>query len=532
MGGAVGAVPNQDEAHYTTIPNNTKSSWWRDPCLRWNMMHCIGLCGTLFFNGYDGSLMNSLQSINAWQEYFHHPNSNILGLMNSSGFLPGLIVCWIADIFAHYYGKRLTVWIGSGFAIVGALIIGLAQNTGMFIGGRAVMGIGVQGTLVVAPALLQEIAHPRYRSRLSGMYMSIYYFAAIISSSVCRGTHTLAGDKSWRIPALLQVVGPILTIMLTATCPESPRWLEKRGKSAEAKAILAKYHANGDENDELVVFEYRQIQEALLGEELNAQTKYTDYFKGAGNRHRLLIIVVVSLGTNWVGNGIVSYYLSPILNTLGITDSNQQLDINVGLQTWNLLCSTAAALAIDRAGRRLLWLTSTAGMLVCFSVVMALSAVYAQHGQHAVGTAVIPFLFLFFGFYDMAWTPLSYSYPVEILTFSMRTKGQAIFVFLQTLGMAVNTWVNPIAFNAITWKYYGVYLALISLVLVIIYFQFPETRNLTIEEIAVIFDGDRAFGGHGGEVMMGGVATTTIQHDGDLKKGENENVEQTSTASV
>lgn len=31
MGGAVGAVPNQDEAHYTTIPNNTKSSWWRDP---------------------------------------------------------------------------------------------------------------------------------------------------------------------------------------------------------------------------------------------------------------------------------------------------------------------------------------------------------------------------------------------------------------------------------------------------------------------------------------------------------------------
>ncbi|CAK7222033.1 hypothetical protein SCUCBS95973_004702 [Sporothrix curviconia] len=53
-------------------------------------------------------------------------NSNILGLMNSSGFLPGLIVCWIADIFAHHYGKRLAVWIGSVFAIVGALIIGLA----------------------------------------------------------------------------------------------------------------------------------------------------------------------------------------------------------------------------------------------------------------------------------------------------------------------------------------------------------------------------------------------------------------------
>ncbi|CAK7222030.1 hypothetical protein SCUCBS95973_004701 [Sporothrix curviconia] len=383
----------------------------------------------------------------------------------------------------------------------------------MFIGGRAVMGIGVQGTLVVAPALLQEIAHPRYRSRLSGI---IYYFAAIISSSVSRGTLHLSGDKAWRVPALLQVVGPVITILMTATAPESP--------------LLAKHHANGDENDQFVQFEYRQIQEALISEEANAQTKYTDYLKGSGNRHRLLIIVVVSPGTNWVGNGIVSYYLSPILNTLGITDSNKQLDINVGLQTFNFLCSTAAALAIDKAGRRRLWLTSTAGMLVTFSVVMALSAVYAQKGQNSVGMAVIPFLFLFFGFYDMAWTPLSYSYPVEILTFSMRTKGQAIFVFLQTLGMAINTWVNPIAFNAITWKYYGVYLALISIILAIIYFKFPETRNLTIEEIAVIFDGERAFNGHAGDVMGTNVGGVAAGKDGDLKTAEN--IEQTSAASV
>jgi hypothetical protein len=65
----------------------------------------------------DGSLLNGLQSIDAWQEYFDHPTSNILGLMNSAGFLPGLIVCWLADWFGYHHGRRYTVWLGSVFAV-------------------------------------------------------------------------------------------------------------------------------------------------------------------------------------------------------------------------------------------------------------------------------------------------------------------------------------------------------------------------------------------------------------------------------
>lgn len=135
----------------------------------------------------DGSLLNGLQSIDSWQDYFHHPSSNILGLMISAGFLPGLIVCWLSDAFGHRYGRRPTVWLCSVFAvclllgshsnsylklilsqIIGALVISLATSRGMFIGGRAVLGIGVQGALVMAPSWLQEIAHPRYRATIGG----------------------------------------------------------------------------------------------------------------------------------------------------------------------------------------------------------------------------------------------------------------------------------------------------------------------------------------------------------------------------
>lgn len=134
-------------------------------------------------------------------------------------------------------------------------------------------------------------------------------------------------------------------------------------------------------------------------------------------------------------------------------------------------------------------------MLFAFIVVMGLSGAYAEDGNHrAVGLAVIPFLFIFFGFYDMAWTPLSNMYTVEILPYNLRAKGQAVYNIVQGSANAVNQWVNPIILNAIQWKYYAVYIGILSLYSIIIWFRFPETKNLTIEEIAIVFDKERAAG--------------------------------------
>jgi hypothetical protein len=115
----------------------------------------------------------------------------------------------------------------------------------------------------------------------------------------------------------------------------SRQWLAKKGRMEQARAILVKYHANGKDDDELVEHEHQEIILALQEEEANAQTKYSDYLKTRGNRHRLLILIVVAVGTNWVGNGIVSYYLSPILKTVGIASAETQLQVLVGLAVWN-----------------------------------------------------------------------------------------------------------------------------------------------------------------------------------------------------
>ena len=78
--------------------------------------------------------------------------------------------------------------------------------------------------------------------------------------------------------------------------PESPRWLVAKDRSDEALEILAKYHANGNVNDPTVQFEFAEIRETLRLEFLYKKTSsYLDFFKTAGNRYRLGLII--SLGT-------------------------------------------------------------------------------------------------------------------------------------------------------------------------------------------------------------------------------------------
>lgn len=74
-----------------------------------------------------------------------------------------------------------------------------------------------------------------------------------------------------------------------------------------------------------------------------------------------------------------------------------------------MILSTTAAVNIDKFGRRPLWLAATTGQLLSMACVMGLSAGYAEYGIKAAGIAVIPFLFLFYGSYDIAYTPMSYS---------------------------------------------------------------------------------------------------------------------------
>ena len=55
---------------------------------------------------------------------------------------------------------------------------------------------------------------------------------------------------------------------------------------------------------------------------------------------------------------------------------------------------------------------------------------------------------------SLAFTPLIVSYTVEILPFSVRAKGFNVFNFTISVALIFNQYVNPIALDNISWKYY------------------------------------------------------------------------------
>lgn len=70
------------------------------------------------------------------------------------------------------------------------------------------------------------------------------------------------------------------------------------------------------------------------------------------------------------------------------------------LAIWNLIWAVFASFMVERIGRRLLFLTSAAGMLVFFTLQTVCTARYLIAGDHQAGHAVIAFIFLFYAFYE------------------------------------------------------------------------------------------------------------------------------------
>jgi MFS family permease len=202
----------------------------------------------------------------------------------------------------------------------------------------------------------------------------------------------------------------------------------------------------------------------------------------------MLIVLHTACGAQLNGVGIISYYLVPVLKSIGIASYLQQCLINGGLSISNFVWATIASMLTERVGRRPLWLFSTSVMLVSLVIITALSATFVSTGTDAVGRSVIAFLYLFYAGYDFAWSPLNSAYTVEILTYNMRAKGLAVWTFATYASLSFNTWVNPIALEHIAWKYYIVYIGVLCYLLVIIFFLYPETCGRTLEEVAHVFD--------------------------------------------
>lgn len=268
--------------------------------------------------------------------------------------------------------------------------------------------------------LIAELAYPTHRGKYTSAFWTMYYLGAILASWTTFGTQGIASAWSWRIPTIMQVGYPCLQLCGFYWLPESPRWLVAQDRAPEALQILAQFHAAGDANSPLVVREMSEIVDTIKREQNAKATGWDTLVATPGNRKRLFIAVCLGAFAQWNGIGVVSYYLTLVLNSVGITDPFMQTLINGLLQIFNFAAAVSAAFLVDRLGRRTLFNWSGLGMLISYIVWTACSAVNNNTGSSAAGIVVVVCLFVFYFHYDIAYTPLLMSYPTEIFPYSIR----------------------------------------------------------------------------------------------------------------
>lgn len=199
------------------------------------------------------------------------------------------------------------------------------------------------------------------------IYNALWNLGSIVAAWTTYGTFRIVNNWAWRIPSILQVLASVVQILCFFWIVESPRWLVSKDRLDEARDIITRYHANADRTDPIVMVELEEIREAIrLEKTADSSGSYMSFFQTKGNRLRFMIILAVGFFSQWSGNGLISYYLTLVLDSIGYKSQETQTLINGLLSIWNLVTTMIFSLLVNKFKRRTMFMTSTIGMLIIY----------------------------------------------------------------------------------------------------------------------------------------------------------------------
>ncbi|KAK3645084.1 hypothetical protein LTR56_002698 [Elasticomyces elasticus] len=441
--------------------------------------------------GYDASMMNALNILPSYTDYFHLTPAT-LGLNSGIVWIGAIIGCLVLAKVPDHIGRKPSLFYAAIVAVIGGALQAAAQNIAMFLVARFILGIGIGGTYVAGPLLLAETLPLRYRALGLGAFTDVYYVGGLLSSGVTYGTAKMDSTWAWRIPSLLQIILTLISVMALPWVPESPRYLVRGGRQEEALMVIAQCCSNSDSSAPESQAILMQITESLELEKHLEEPSLKQIALDPGLRKRMLIVFTVAAFSMLTGSNLFSYYLGTALTNAGVTDSTTQLEINIILNSFCLVVSIAGTFLADRLGRKLLAIVSTAGCMVFLFIIGALTKYYGESTNTTAIYANVAMMFLAQGSYSFGWTPLAVMYPPEVLNYSIRSIGMSWFISWQNLVLLVPIFVFPIAIARIGWIIYMLNGGFNVVVLVVIAWYWVETKNLSLEEVSGLFESHTA----------------------------------------
>jgi putative MFS transporter len=159
-----------------------------------------------------------------------------------SAFVGMFIGATLLGRFADRFGRRtaflLNLSIYSVFTLAGAF----STSATMLIATRFLAGIGIGAELPLVDAYLGELLPARLRGRYTAWAYTLGFVGIPAAGLLGRILVPLEplGIDGWRWMFVAGSLGAVIVWFVRTSLPESPRWLESVGRTAEAEAIVAR----------------------------------------------------------------------------------------------------------------------------------------------------------------------------------------------------------------------------------------------------------------------------------------------------
>ena len=395
-------------------------------------------------------------------------SDNLHGIAMASALYGTVVGSLVGGWPADRLGRKATLlWIGVLY-LLGAAGSALAPNVWVFIAARAIGGLGIGISTVVAPMYISEIAPPKHRGRLAGMFQFNIVFGiliAFVSNALLAGV----GDNAWRWMLGVAAFPSLLYALLCLGLPESPRWLlTKKGDREAALRVLQQIEPGAP----------RTETAALADQIMTASTEQVSSGQFWTRRLRtpILLAFLIAFFNQLSGINAILYFAPRIFELTGLAARAALLE-SVGIGLTNLIFTFVGLWLIDRLGRRTLLYIGSFGYITSLGLVAW--AFFTQH------YSIVPIcIFAFIAAHAIGQGAVIWVFISEIFPNRHRAEGQTLGSFTHWIFAALLTTFFPKMVSAFPPAYiFSFFTAMMVLQLLWVKTMVPETKGVPLEQI-------------------------------------------------
>ncbi|KAK4574529.1 hypothetical protein LTR86_001370 [Recurvomyces mirabilis] len=410
----------------------------------------------------------------------------LVGLINAAPYIASAFIgCWLSDPLNNYFGRRGTIFFSAIFCLLSVIGSACTQNWWELFICRLLLGIGMGSKASTVPIYAAENVPALIRGGLVMSWQMWTAFGIFLGTCANLAVYN-TGAISWRLQLGSAFIPAVPLVIGIYFCPESPRWLMKKGRYSQAyKSLLRlRNHPIQAARDLYYVHAQLLIEHKIIGQTNYAQ-RILELFTIPRVRRATLASFTVMIAQQMCGINIIAFYSSSVFQQAGATVLHSLL-ASFGFGLVNFVFAFPAVWTIDTFGRRALLLFTFPNMAWTLLAAGLCFLIPKDSSAHLACVAL--FIYMFAAFYSPGEGPVPFTYSAEVFPLSHREVGMAwaVATCLFWASVLSITWPRMVAAMTPTGAF-GFYCALNLIAFTMIFFWVPETKQRTLEELDYVF---------------------------------------------